>query len=119
LKGFYVTPIPLHLKKLEQREFDQTYLIGQKVAEILYLAFLPEVLEGVVETKPQASLNKPNRLKNVRGTFRSLSEEKIQGRNILLVADVFTAGAILNEEARILKLAKANHVYAFSLVRAN
>jgi ComF family protein len=119
LKGFYVTPIPLHLKKLKQREFDQAYLIGQKVAEILGLAFLPEVLERVVETQPQASLNKPNRLKNVRGAFRSLNEEKIQGRNILLVDDVFTTGATLNEGARMLKRAKANHVYVFSLARAN
>ena len=76
-------------------------------------------MERVVETQPQASLNKPDRLKNVRGAFRSLNEEKIQGRDILLIDDVFTTGATLNEGAKILKRAKANRVYAFSLARAN
>jgi len=119
LRDFYITPIPLHINKLEQREFDQAYLIGQKIAEIINLDFLPEVLERAVETQPQASLNKTDRLKNIRGAFRSLNEEKIKGRDILLVDDVFTTGATLNECARVLKRAKANRVYAFSLARAN
>lgn len=119
VKRFLYNSIPLHIKKLEEREFDQAYLIGQKVAEILGLDFLPDVLERTLETRPQASLNKPDRLKNVRGVFRSLNYEKIQDRDILLVDDVFTTGAGLNEGARILKRAKANRVYAFSLARAN
>ncbi len=119
LSDFYVTPIPLHIKKLEQREFDQAYLIGRKIAKILNLNFLPEILERVIETLPQASLTKANRLKNVRGAFRFLNEEKIKGRDILLVDDVFTTGATLNEAAKVLKRAKANRVYAFSLARAN
>lgn len=119
LENFYITPIPLHVKKLEEREFDQAFLIGQKIAKILDLAFLPEVLERGVETQPQASLNKTDRLKNVRGAFRSLNEEKIRGRDILLVDDVFTTGATLNEGAKTLKRAKANRVYVFSLARAN
>ncbi len=119
LNDFYVTPIPLHIQKLEQREFDQAYLIGRKIAEILNLSFLPEVLERIVDTQPQASLRKTDRLKNVRGAFRFLNEAEIEGRDFLLVDDVFTTGATLNEAARILKRAKANRVYAFSLARAN
>lgn len=119
LSDFYVTPIPLHLIKLEQREFDQAYLIGEKVAKILGLDFLPEILERIVETQPQASLKKTERLKNVRGAFHALNSDKIRGRDILLVDDVFTTGATLNEGARILKQAKANRVYVFSLARAN
>ncbi len=119
LNEFCVTPIPLHFKKLEQREFDQAYLIGEKIAKILDLTFLPEILERVVDTQSQASLKKTDRLKNIRGAFRSLNEEKIQNRDILLVDDVFTTGATLNEGAKILKQAKAKRVYAFSLARAN
>jgi|TARA_B110000438_G_scaffold118292_1_gene115537 predicted amidophosphoribosyltransferase len=119
LSSFYVTRIPLHFTKLEQREFDQAYLIGEKVSEILGLDFLPEILERIIETQPQASLKKTERLKNIRGVFCALNADKIRGRDSLLVDDVFTTRGTLNEGARILKQAKANCVYVFSLARAN
>ncbi|MEE2986658.1 MAG: phosphoribosyltransferase family protein [Nitrospinota bacterium] len=42
----------------------------------------------------------------------------VKGMNILLVDDVFTTGATVNEAARVLKRAKADKVHVFTLARA-
>ena len=36
-EGFYVSPVPLHLGKMKEREFDQAFLIAQQIAGILNL----------------------------------------------------------------------------------
>ena len=62
-----------------------------------------------INTKPQKDLNPEERLKNIRGAFTAA--ERLNGGNILLIDDIYTTGATLDEAAGTLKKAGAERVY--------
>ena len=61
-----------------------------------------------INTVHQASSSSQERRRNVRGAFRCV--ESVAGQHVLVVDDVITSGASLNELARTLKLAGAARV---------
>ena len=62
----------------------------------------------VRDTKPQYKLGARERQKNMRGAFSLREEVKVQGRNLLLIDDIYTTGATVGECVRILADAGAN-----------
>ncbi len=117
-QGYSVASVPLHVKKLKERGFDQSFVLVHKIAEILDLPLLVRLLKRIRETLPQARKNRAERFQNVRGAFEVVDTEAVFDRNILLVDDVFTTGSTVNEVARVLKQAKAGSVQVFTLARA-
>jgi ComF family protein len=117
-QGYFVASVPLHVKKLKERGFDQSFVLAHKIAEILGLSLLVRPVKRVRETLPQARKNRAERFQNVRGAFEVTSPEAVSEKNILLVDDVFTTGSTVNEVTRILKKAKADRVQVFTLARA-
>ena len=117
-QGYAVTSVPLHVKKLKQRGFDQSFVLAQTIAKILGLPHLTRPLKRIRETLPQARKNRAERYQNVRGAFEVVSPETVFKRSILLVDDVFTTGSTVNEVTRVLKKAKADRVQVFTLARA-
>lgn len=117
-KGFHVVPVPLHVDKLRERGFDQSYLVAKAVSRRLSLPFWGDLLVRSRPTESQTRKKKNERQKNVRGAFQLDRREDAVGRDILLVDDVFTTGATVNEAARVLKESGASRVYVFTLARA-
>ena len=75
-------------------------------------------LRRVVDTGSQTGLKKEERRSNIRKAFSITDPERIRGRNILLVDDVYTTGSTLGECARTLLKAGAEAVGALTLARA-
>ena len=76
-------------------------------------------MQRIRHTVPQQGLNVKERSKNVHGAF-AVNESyagALHGKNILLVDDVFTSGATLNECARILKAVKVASVNVLTIAR--
>ena len=117
-QGFHIVPIPLHTDKLRERGFDQSYLVARQMAGLLGLPFWDSLLMRVKATESQARMKKNERRKNVRGAFSLIRPEEAQGRDFLLVDDVFTTGSTVNEAAKVFKRAGAGRVYVFTLARA-
>lgn len=117
-QGYSVTSVPLHVKKLKERGFDQSFVLAHKTAEILDLPLLVRPLARIRETFPQARKNRTERFQNVRGAFEVVSPKTVCDKKILLVDDVFTTGSTVNEVARVLKKARAGSVQVFTLARA-
>jgi ComF family protein len=117
-RGYWVASVPLHVKKLKERGFDQSFVLAHKISEILELPLLVRSLERVRETLPQTRKNREERLNNVRGAFEVVDAEAVLDKNILLIDDVFTTGSTVNEVTRVLKKAKAGCVQVFTLARA-
>ncbi len=116
-QGFIVAPIPLHFNKMKERGFDQAFLIARQVAKILKLPLASGVLRRVKATLPQATMTRAERAGNIKGAFEVNRPEWVVGKNILLVDDVFTTGATVNEAAKVLKKKGAGKVYVFTLGR--
>jgi ComF family protein len=113
-----ILPVPLHPKRLREREFNQCILLGRPLARRLGI---PLDLRGVVRirhTLPQTAVTEGDRGKNLRGAFRVRKPERIRGKSILLLDDVYTTGATLEELARTLLSAGAGKVSGLTLARS-
>lgn len=111
-----VVPIPLHLRKLRQRGYNQAFFLGVTIASILDVPFDGDVLERKKYTFAQARLSKDEREKNMRNVFRvKREEEDFSKKNYILIDDVLSSGATMNDAARALRNAGAQKVYGFAL----
>ena len=121
-----VIPIPLHLERFRQRGFNQSYLLirnwqtiaGQIPFDLGNLQIMRDVLARTVATPPQTGLDRRQRAENIKNAFELADEAKVIDKRILLVDDVYTTGATVNECARLLLDHGAAHVDVLSLARA-
>jgi len=112
-------PVPLHLSRLRQRGFNQTVLLGrvlQKKYQQIPLQTM--VLQRMVPTLPQVTLAVKERKVNVRNAFRVKDPRLVEGKTVLLLDDVYTTGATMNECARVLKESGVSRVDGFVIARA-
>ena len=108
-------PIPLSKKRLRWRGFNQSEILTREVSRHFSYP-LNFQLERRRQSKPQASLLENERLKNLTDAF-AWTGENLDGRTVILIDDVVTTGATLNEAARILKAAGAEKVYGLVLAK--
>ncbi|MCP4350788.1 MAG: ComF family protein [Desulfobacterales bacterium] len=120
-----VAPVPLHIKRLRKRGFNQAYLIirdWKRIAEALNidLSCLQAEWEVIVRnrwTDPQVGLKRKERIENIKGAFSVPDFSKIKGKRILIVDDVYTTGATANECSKILLAGGAEYVDVLTLAR--
>lgn len=110
--------VPLHKRKLQTRNFDQAYLIAKELFKLSNIPLKVDILFKKKETAPQAGLKKLIRVNNLKGAFAIRKNDSIKGKNILLIDDVFTTGATLNECSKVLKKNGVNRIEVFTLARA-
>lgn len=112
-------PIPLAKKRLRQRGFNQATLLCRELIKIdnyRNFDFLQNVLIKPKETEHQANIeDRGKRIKNIIGCFSIKNSEKIKNRNIILIDDVTTTGATLEEARKILKKSGAKKIIAFTV----
>ena len=114
---FLLIPIPLHKRKLRERGFNPAKEIAREISENLKIPVLNNVLAKIKQTPAQAELKKEEREKNVLGVFSCLNKELITAKKILLVDDIFTTGATMEESALTLKKAGAKEVWGIVIAR--
>jgi ComF family protein len=113
-----VMPVPLHPARLRQRGFNQALLLAHQMCEKNDIPLLCDNLYRVRPTRPQVELTGEERLKNVAGAFALRRPDAVKDRSVMIIDDVFTTGATLNECAAVLKEAGAAQVVALTLARA-
>jgi ComF family protein len=112
-----IIPVPLHKKRLRQRGFNQALLLARKFFQQDQRKIEPLVLKRHVWTQPQTGLNRTARKRNVKNAFAVSQPDKIKDKKVLLVDDVYTTGATVNECARTLNRNGAKEVYVVTLAR--
>jgi predicted amidophosphoribosyltransferase len=78
---------------------------------------LSDILFKDRETKPQMKLSKEERKANVKDVFSVKNKETVKDKTILLVDDVYTTGATMEECARVLKKAGAKQIFGIAIAR--
>jgi len=112
-----VVPVPLHPSRLRAREFNQSLLLADRIARRLGLPLSFERLERVRETRPQTTLDRTDRARNMRRAFAVREPDGLKDLRVLLVDDVLTTGATANDCARALRRAGAASVTVLTLAR--
>ena len=116
-----VVPVPLYSRKLRQRGFNQSEVIVRAALKLVppkdRLTLDAGALERRRETQSQTGLTRHQRRENIRGAFVVAKPQKVKGREILLVDDVFTTGTTVSECARILRRAGASKVFVATVAR--
>ncbi|GAA5158049.1 ComF family protein [Viridibacterium curvum] len=111
-----VVAMPLHPRRLAERGFNPIMLVARELSRRKGWRL---DMQGVVrdsDTPHQAGQGLKQRLRNVRGAFRCTT--RLDGMHVLLMDDVMTSGATLNELARTVKIAGAAKVTNLVLARA-
>lgn len=112
-----VVAVPLHARRLRQREFNQSLRIAAWLARRFERPLWPDVLRRIRWTAPQTTLDRTQRSANVRRAFAIRNPSTVTGCRFLLVDDVYTTGATVNECARTLQAAGASEVYVVTVAR--
>ncbi len=111
-------PIPLAPRRQAERGYNQAAEIARVVAKRFSLP-LANHLMRTRETEKQADLPLKQRLRNVQNAFSAASLARpLAGKHVLLIDDVMTTGATLNEAAKALKEAGAARVKVGVVARA-
>ena len=111
-------PVPLHLKRLRERGFNQALLLVKELSRRTRIPYSKRLLQKRIPTTPQVNLSGGEREKRVRGSFHVQRDEEIKGKSILLVDDVYTTGATVNECSKVLLMAEAERVDVLTLAHA-
>jgi ComF family protein len=111
-----VVPVPLTNRRQKFRGFNQAVVLAESVASAVG-GELSQIAVRVKETKPQSGLGRAERQINIKDVFSITNPLVLDGKDCLVVDDLVTTGATMNEMARVLKLAGAKKVWGVSLFR--
>jgi len=112
-----IMPVPLHPRRLREREFNQSLLLADRLSQSTKIPLSFTNLVRVRPSPPQTSLSRKDRRRNLRGAFAVRDRAAVKGKRVLLIDDVFTTGATVNESAKALRKAGSGDVYALTLAR--
>jgi len=113
-----ITYVPMYKKKEKKRGFNQSKIIADKLGEKMNRPVV-NLLEKTKDNRSQVGLNPQERQENVHNVFISNMVEvgPRPCNTVLLVDDVYTTGATINECAKVLRRAGFKNIYGFTLAR--
>ena len=112
-----IIPVPLNIKKLRERRFNQSLLLARALGKKHRIPVNFSLLKRHKFTLTQTGFNRAEREKNIKGAFIITDKKKIAGKNIILVDDVYTTGATVNECSKMLKKCGAKDIAVLTLAR--
>jgi ComF family protein len=120
-----VIPVPMHSAKERLRGFNHAELLARAaIAEMRrrhpqwQLHLETGLLKRVRVTVSQAGLTTHQRRQNLRGAFSAPHPERLAGRDVLLIDDIYTTGATARACSRVLRNAGARSVRVATVARA-
>ncbi|MDD5496057.1 MAG: ComF family protein [Candidatus Omnitrophica bacterium] len=111
-----ITSVPLGRRRLNSRGFNQSKLLADRLSEEFSIPYV-ELLNKRRHTGYQSELPKLRRLSNLSNAFEALDASAAKDKRVLLIDDVMTTGATLNECSRTLLASGAREVRCLVLAR--
>lgn len=90
-----IVPVPLHAKRMRDRGFNQSEVIGNGLSEALRIPIDTESLVRLTQTQTQTKKRRFTRWENVASVFELSPSQQLSNKHILLVDDVITTGSTI------------------------
>lgn len=107
----YLAPVPLHINRIKQRGFNQTEAFAKGMKHVWRRPVIEVIRQK--NTVPQSDLTAKERVKNMKNAFLISNPEKIKGKHILIIDDIFTTGATFNALADLMSYYQASPIGLF------
>ncbi len=104
--------VPVSPLRRHGRGYDQVELVAREVAARLGRPLVPTLRKHRHNRRQSRIQGYKARRKNVQGVYRAVDPERFRGKRVLLLEDIVTTGATLEEAARTLRQAGARQVLA-------
>lgn len=93
---------PISNKRKKDRGYNQSELIVKEISKIIEVKIEKNILYKSKNILPQSTLNKEQRIENVKNVYKAKNAEKIKNKKILIFDDIYTTGSTVNECAKVL-----------------
>ena len=114
----YIIPVPISFNRYLERGYNQSYLIAKFISKELNKPLIKFGLVKVKNNRKQSLLSMAERAQNVKGVYRVLNSRLIDGKNILLIDDIFTTGTTVEECSKVLKNNGAQRIIVATVAKA-
>lgn len=117
----YIVPVPMSLKRLRWRGFNQALLLAKNLGTLSNKEIIRDLIIKTKHTKAQAKLKNKDRIKNLKSVFVINEKylEKIKDKNIAIIDDVITTGTTINECSKVLKRYDVSKIFVFSIAKTS
>ena len=112
IKIDYIISVPISYQRYLERGYNQSFLLAKAVSKHIDVPLIRFCLIKIKHNKRQSELNHSLRVANTQGVYTITIKSIIKNKTILLIDDIYTTGATINECSRLLKEAGAKCVIA-------
>lgn len=113
----YIVPVPLHWKRLAQRQYNQAALFARCLSKLTNVLHQPLSLKRAWHTDSQEGKNLEERRENVSTAFVVEPADAFKGKSVLLVDDVFTTGATIEACCQALRRSGVHRIHVLTFAR--
>lgn len=111
-----IVPVPLHWIRERRRQFNQANVLAEMVSKRTGVPLL-NCLKRIRRTPTQTRFDRAERMENLLNAFKMRKNMGVQGKQLVLIDDVFTTGSTVDECARVLKDAGAASIRVLTVAR--
>ena len=119
LNADIIIEVPISRERFRERGYNQSAIIARRVSKITGIIYGKDVLIKTKNNLRQSELSIQERKENVKDVYSIKNIELIKGKSVILIDDILTTGATLNECAKVLKENGAKEVIALAVMYAN
>ena len=112
-----IIPVPLYFTRLFSRKYNQSAILARELSKLSKLPADYKTLKKKRNTLPQVQCNGDKRRTNVKNAFQVVNPDKIKGKRIVLIDDVYTTGTTLRECSKVLLKAGAKSIDILTVAR--
>ena len=112
-----IIPVPIHKKRYKERGYNQSELLAKEIAKILEIPMEKHVLIKELNNTPQSKLSKQERKNNAIGVYKTINNQKIINKKVILIDDIYTTGSTANECSKMLKQAGASEIAVLTIAK--
>jgi len=113
----FLIPVPLHASRVRERGYNQSVEIARVIGGILNIPVSPHLYKRTMNTLPQSAVSASLRARNLKGAFSFTGRRKSLPAHVVLIDDVITTGATVNELASMLRENGIGRVDAWAAAR--